>query len=59
MVVKFSEELCKRGVWLHPFHNNFLCAAHSPTDIAKTLEAADAAFAAVAAMSKPKSCCKA
>ncbi|HVJ52901.1 MAG TPA: aminotransferase class III-fold pyridoxal phosphate-dependent enzyme [Aliidongia sp.] len=42
-------ELLKRGVYMHPWHNMFICAAMTEADIAKTVEAADAAFASLAA----------
>jgi glutamate-1-semialdehyde 2,1-aminomutase len=38
-----------RGIYMHPWHNMFLCAAMTEADIDATLAAADAAFAAVAA----------
>jgi len=40
-------EAVKRGVYLHPYHNMFLSAAHTEQDIVKTLEVTDAAFEAV------------
>jgi len=40
-------ECLKRGVYLHPWHNMFLSLAHTEDDIARTLEATDAAFAAL------------
>ncbi|MGI9274397.1 MAG: aminotransferase class III-fold pyridoxal phosphate-dependent enzyme [Endozoicomonas sp.] len=43
----FCAELLKQGVYMHPWHNMFLCAEHKETDIALTLEAADKAFAAL------------
>ena len=36
-----------RGVYVHPWHNMFLCAAMTEADIAHTLDAADGAFAAL------------
>ncbi|SMF16785.1 glutamate-1-semialdehyde 2,1-aminomutase [Tistlia consotensis] len=45
----FTSETVRRGVYLHPWHNMFLSAAHRPADIDRALEATDAAFAAVAA----------
>jgi glutamate-1-semialdehyde 2,1-aminomutase len=36
-----------RGVYLHPWHNMFLCAAHTEADIARTLEVTEDAFAAL------------
>jgi glutamate-1-semialdehyde 2,1-aminomutase len=44
----FCREMIARGVFLHPFHNWFLCAAHTEADIDELLEAADAAFGVVA-----------
>jgi glutamate-1-semialdehyde 2,1-aminomutase len=44
----FCREVIRRGVFLHPHHNWFLCAAHQDADIAEALEAVDAGFAAVA-----------
>jgi glutamate-1-semialdehyde 2,1-aminomutase len=40
-------EAVKRGVYLHPWHNMFLCAAHTETDVARTLEVTEEAFAAL------------
>jgi glutamate-1-semialdehyde 2,1-aminomutase len=40
----FCREMIARGVFLHPFHNWFLCAAHTEADIDEVLEAAGAAF---------------
>lgn len=45
----FVTEALARGVYLHPWHNMFLSAAHGPADIDRALEATDAALAAVAA----------
>lgn len=45
---RFCIEALKRGVYLHPRHNMFLSAAHTPADIDFALEATRAAFAAVA-----------
>ncbi len=39
--------LARRGIYFHPYHNMFLCAAMTEADIAHTLEQADAAFAEV------------
>jgi glutamate-1-semialdehyde 2,1-aminomutase len=41
----FCREMIARGVFLHPHHNWFLCAAHTDADIDRTLEMADVAFA--------------
>ena len=44
----FCSAAVKRGLYLHPWHNLFLSAAHAPTDIAEALEIADTAFGVVA-----------
>jgi glutamate-1-semialdehyde 2,1-aminomutase len=43
----WTSEAVKRGVYLHPWHNMFLCAAHTEADIARTLEVTDEAFGAM------------
>ena len=43
----WTSEAVKRGVYLHPWHNMFLCAAHTETDIARTLDITEEAFAAL------------
>jgi glutamate-1-semialdehyde 2,1-aminomutase len=45
----FTGEAARRGVWLHPWHNWFLCTAHADDDVRLALERTDAAFAAVRA----------
>jgi glutamate-1-semialdehyde aminotransferase len=40
----FYGEMLRRGILLHPRHMWFISHAHSSADIARTLEAADAAF---------------
>jgi glutamate-1-semialdehyde aminotransferase len=40
----FYREMLARGVLLHPRHLWFVSYAHSPEDIERTLEHADAAF---------------
>jgi glutamate-1-semialdehyde 2,1-aminomutase len=45
----FASEAAKRGVYLHPSHNWFICAAHSEDDIRQALEVTDIAFAKVRA----------
>ena len=45
----FTGEAARRGVWLHPWHNWFLSAAHRDVDVALALERTDEAFAAVRA----------
>jgi len=42
---RFCAEVARGGAFLHPHHNWFLCAAHTPDDIAATLRMADQAFA--------------
>ncbi len=44
----FAAACCRGGIYLHPTHNWFLSAAHAESDISQTLDATDAAFAAVA-----------
>ena len=41
----FASACARRGVFFHPHHNWFLCAAHTEADIDRALEAARAAFA--------------
>lgn len=43
----FGSEMLARGVYTHPWHNMFLCAAMTEADIAGALDAAEAAFAAL------------
>ena len=43
----FSSEMLSRGVYVHPWHNMFLCAAMTETDIDGALDAAEASFAAL------------
>jgi glutamate-1-semialdehyde 2,1-aminomutase len=45
----FTGEAARRGVYLHPWHNWFLSAAHTEEDVRLALEGTDAAFAAVRA----------
>jgi glutamate-1-semialdehyde 2,1-aminomutase len=45
----WAEEMLARGVYMHPWHNMFLCAAMTDADIDATLAAAGEAFAALAA----------
>ena len=40
----FCRETVRRGVFFHPHHNWFLCAAHREADIDEALAASDAAF---------------
>lgn len=43
----FASEMLERGVYLHPWHNMFLCAAMTDADIDGVLNAAEGAFAAL------------
>jgi glutamate-1-semialdehyde 2,1-aminomutase len=43
----FASELIQRGVYLHPWHNNFVCAALTEADVEEVLAASADAFAAV------------
>ena len=43
----FASEMLERGVYTHPWHNMFLCAAMTPADIETALDAAEGAFAAL------------
>jgi len=43
----WTSEAVTRGVYLHPWHNMFLCAAHTEADIAQTLEVTEEAFVAL------------
>lgn len=43
----FSSEMLARGVYVHPWHNMFLCAAMTESDIDFALGAAEGAFAAL------------
>jgi glutamate-1-semialdehyde 2,1-aminomutase len=43
----FSSEMLARGVYTHPWHNMFLCAAMTEADIDGALDAAEDAFAAL------------
>jgi glutamate-1-semialdehyde 2,1-aminomutase len=40
----FCREMIARGIFLHPHHNWFICAAHTDADIDYTLETADTAY---------------
>ncbi|MEO8927076.1 MAG: aminotransferase class III-fold pyridoxal phosphate-dependent enzyme [Caulobacteraceae bacterium] len=40
----FGSEMLRRGVYVHPWHNMFLCAAMTEADIDEALDAADGAF---------------
>lgn len=41
---RWSSAMLARGVYVHPWHNMFLCAAMKPADIDAALDAAEAAF---------------
>ena len=43
----WSSEMLKRGVYVHPWHNMFLCAAMTEADIDQALNAAEGAFTAL------------
>jgi len=45
----WSSEMLKRGVYVHPWHNMFLCAAMTEQDIDDALAAAEGAFGALKA----------
>ncbi|HEY7851480.1 MAG TPA: glutamate-1-semialdehyde 2,1-aminomutase, partial [Caulobacteraceae bacterium] len=40
----WSSAMLARGVYVHPWHNMFLCAAMTTADIDQALDAADQAF---------------
>jgi glutamate-1-semialdehyde 2,1-aminomutase len=40
----FASEMLERGVYVHPWHNMFLCAAMTEADIDGALDAAEASF---------------
>jgi glutamate-1-semialdehyde 2,1-aminomutase len=43
----WAAEALTRGVYLHPWHNNFICGALTEDDVQLTLQATDEAFAAL------------
>ncbi len=43
----WAAEALTRGVYIHPWHNNFICAALTEGDVRRTLEITDEAFAAL------------
>lgn len=45
----WSSQMLQRGVYVHPWHNMFLCAAMTEADIDMTIDAAGEAFAALRA----------
>ncbi|WP_456621843.1 MULTISPECIES: aminotransferase class III-fold pyridoxal phosphate-dependent enzyme [unclassified Bradyrhizobium] len=46
---RFVQEALRRGVYMHPWHNMFLSAAHRPDDIDRVLDATNGALRQVAA----------
>ena len=47
----WSSQMLGRGVYVHPWHNMFLCAAMTTADIDLALDAAEASFAALKSQS--------
>jgi glutamate-1-semialdehyde 2,1-aminomutase len=47
---RFVQEALQRGVYMHPWHNMFLSAAHQADDIDRVLEATNGALKQVAAL---------
>lgn len=45
----FCAAALRHGLYMHPRHNLFLCAAHQPADIDRAIEAAHTAFRDIAA----------
>ena len=45
----WSSQMLKRGVYVHPWHNMFLCAAMTAADIDQALDAAEDSFVALKA----------
>ena len=43
----WSAAMLERGVYVHPWHNMFMCAAMNEADIGSALDAAESAFAAL------------
>jgi glutamate-1-semialdehyde 2,1-aminomutase len=43
----WASEMLERGVYVHPWHNMFLCAAMNDTDIDFVIQAAEGAFTAL------------
>ena len=41
----WTAEVLTRGVYMHPWHNNFICAALTEKDVDETLQVTDEAFA--------------
>lgn len=55
---RFVLEALQRGVYMHPWHNMFLSAAHQAADIDRVLEATDGALKQVAASREPRQSAK-
>ena len=45
---RWGSEMLRRGVYVHPWHNLFLCAAMTTADIDQALDAGDASFRVLA-----------
>ena len=45
----WTSQMLKRGIYMHPWHNMFMCAAMTDADIDQALAAADSAFKAMKA----------
>jgi glutamate-1-semialdehyde 2,1-aminomutase len=43
----FCAQAARRGVYMHPWHNMFICAAHKEADIEEALQRTEGAFAAL------------
>jgi len=43
----WSSEMLRRGIYVHPWHNMFMCAAFTQVDIDQALDAAEGAFKAL------------
>ena len=43
----WSSEMLERGIYTHPWHNMFICAAMTATDIDSAIEASNGAFGAL------------
>jgi len=46
----FCNAALRAGAYFHPKHNMFICAAHTPADIDRALEAAEVGMKAAAAL---------
>jgi glutamate-1-semialdehyde 2,1-aminomutase len=44
MGFRWSSEMLRRGIYVHPWHNMFMCAAFTEADIDQALDAAEASF---------------